>query len=147
MNTKVIIPAMSRALFDSDLIISRLLLGFAELLWAVMLIWPGETFGRPTYHSMSHVMNEEAWAFIFFLSSATQISIVAMETFHSAFARYFAGWNAILWTFVVVSMLISVYPPPAAIAGEIALAFAAVWIWVRPYIIFEGIVRARTSSS
>jgi hypothetical protein len=29
-------------------------------------------------------------------------------------------------------MLASVYPPPAAIGGEIALALSAFWIWLRP---------------
>lgn len=144
---KQVIPALSRALFDTDLIVTRLVLGVAEMLWAIMLIWPGDTFSRPTYHGMSHVMNEEAWAFVFLLSAITQISIVVMEQFHTAFARYFSGWNAGLWIFVVTSMMISVYPPPAAIAGEIALAGAALWIFIRPYIIFEGIVRARTRSS
>lgn len=140
---KTVIPALSRALFDSDLVSTRLILGIAEMLWAIMLIWPGETFSRPTYHIMSHVMLEEAWAFVFMLSAITQIAIVVQETFHTPFARYFAGWNAGLWMFIVVSMIFSVYPPPAAIAGEITLAAAALWIFVRPYIIMEGIYRAR----
>lgn len=141
---KTVIPAMSRALFDSDLISTRLILGVAEMLWAIMLIWPGDTFSRPTYHLMSHVMREEAWALVFLLSSITQIAIVVQETFHTPFARYFAGWNAVLWAFTVVSMVFSVYPPPAAIAGEITLAAAALWIFVRPYLIMEGLARART---
>ena len=33
---------MSRALFDSDLIASRLALFLAEALWAIMLFWPGD---------------------------------------------------------------------------------------------------------
>lgn len=140
---KAVIPALTRAMFDSDLVSTRLTLALAEILWAVMLIWPGDTFDRPTYRVMAHVMYEEAWALVFLLSAVTQFSIVIMEQFHSVFARYFAAWNACLWTFVVVSMLFSVYPPPAAIAGEVALSFAAIWIWVRPYIILEGLSRAR----
>jgi len=125
--------ACSNALWDSDLIASRLTLFLAEALWALMLFWPGETFDRPTYSAMSHVFSEEAWAFVFAFSAITQLSIVLMEDYHSRFARYFAGWNALLWCYTVVGMLISVYPPPAAIGGEIALSVLALWIFVRPY--------------
>ena len=139
---KVVIPAMSRVLFDSDLIITRLMLGFSELLWAILLLWPGDTFSRPTYHVMSEIASEEMWALVFLVTGAVQFTIVGMEHFHSTFARYFAAWNAALWTFVVVGMFLSVYPPPAAISGEVALMFAAVWIWIRPAILMMGMARA-----
>lgn len=139
--TKVL-NSLSRLLWDTDLIGTRFLLALAELLWAVMLIWVGDTFLRPTYSHMAMVMVEEAWAMIFIASSITQATIILQDDFHSRFARYFAGWNAGLWCFVVVSMLLSVYPPPAAIAGEIALAVGACWIWVRPYLLVEGYRRA-----
>ena len=136
------INSLSRVIWDTDLIATRFLLAMAEFLWALMLLWPGDTFGRPTYNHMSMVMHEQAWAFVFALSAGTQATIVLLHDFHSRFSRYFAAWNASLWSFVVVSMLLSVYPPPAAIAGEIALAFGAIWIWVRPYILVEGYRRA-----
>lgn len=138
--------SLSRALWDSDLIASRLTLFMAEAAWAFMLFWPGETFGRPTYDAMAHVASEEAWALIFAVSSATQLNIVLMEDFHSRFARYFAAWNAVLWVYVVVGMLLSVYPPPAAIGAEIAAAVLAFWIFVRPYALasMHGRAHART---
>ena len=133
MTKDKLIQGMSRALWDSDLVATRVSLAIGEFLWAVMLLWPGETFDRPTYKVMSHVMTEEAWGVVLLLSSATQITIVAGEYFHCGLARAFAGWNAMLWGFLCVSMLMSVSPPPAAIGGELALAFAAFWVWVRPY--------------
>jgi hypothetical protein len=136
--------ALSRALFDSDLIASRLMLAIAELLWSTLLMWPGDTFTRPTYTGMAHVMHEEAWALVFLVSAATQFSIVIQADYHCRLARYFAAWNAVLWAFCVVSMLMSVYPPPAAISGEIALTLAAAWIWLRPFIILKGIEHARS---
>lgn len=139
---KQFIRSLSKLMWDTDLIGSRFLLALGEFLWFLMLAWPGDTFTRPTYMHMSAVMAEEAWAFIFLLSSVTQLQIVLSGDMHTRFARIFAGWNACLWTYVVVSMLLSVYPPPAAIAGEIALAFGSVWIWVRPYILVEGYRRA-----
>ena len=143
MNQKLT-TALSRALFDSDLIATRLTLAIAELLWAVLLLWPGETFSRPTYSVMSHVMHEEAWALVFLASSITQFSIVIQADYHCWLARYFAAWNAVMWVFCVTSMLLSVYPPPAAISGEIALALAATWIWLRPFVLLKGIEHARS---
>jgi hypothetical protein len=95
---------------------------------------------------MAHVVSEEAWALIFAASSITQLGIVLQEDFHSRFARYFAGWNALLWLYTVAGMLLSVYPPPAAIGGEISLAVLACWIFVRPYALhaMHGRAHART---
>ncbi len=140
------IRALSRALWDTDLVGVRVTLFLAELSWAIMLFWPGETFGRPTYHIMEQTMPELAWAAIFLLSAFTQITIVMLEDFRSAFARYFAAWNGCLWIFCVCSMLLSVYPPPAAIGGEMALMVGAVWVWFRPFILAEGIKRARAAT-
>jgi len=134
--------ALSSALWDTDLISSRLTLAFGEFCWAVMLLWPGDTFSRPTYSHMSTVLSEEGWAIIFLASALTQITIVLLDDMHSAFARYFACWNACLWVYMVYSMLASVYPPPAAIGGEIALAVSACWVWIRPYILAQGYRRA-----
>lgn len=129
------IIGLSRGLWDSDLIATRISLSIAEFFWATMLLWPGDTFGRPTYAVMSHLMTEEAWGMVLLLSAVTQLTIVMEENFYSQFARMFSAWNACLWVFLVLSMLLSVYPPPAAIGGEIALAFGACWIWLRPYIL------------
>lgn len=126
---------ISKAFFDTDLIASRMILAIAEFLWAAMLWWPGDTFGRPTYAHMSHVMAEDAWGLIFMLSAVTQVSIIAMGHCNRSYARLFAGWNAALWVYIITSMLLSVYPPPAAIAGEIALMLAAIWIWIKPAIL------------
>lgn len=131
--------AMSKALWDTDLVGVRILLFLGEMFWAIMLLWPGDTLSRPTYHIMSHTMSEGAWTVTFLLSAVTQITIVLREDFSSALARYFSAWNACLWLFTVASMLLSVYPPPAAVGGEIALALGATWVWIRPYILAQGI--------
>lgn len=137
--------AMSRALWNTDLVGTRLVLALAEFAWALMLFWPGDAFGRPTYNGMAAVMSESAWALVFLLSGATQLTIILQEDFHSRFARYFAAWNSTLWVYVVGSMLLSVYPPPAAIGGEISLMMVAVWIWIRPFLLAEGIRNARST--
>ena len=130
-----ILPNISKALFDSDLISTRISLSIAEFFWAVMLFWPGDTFERPTYTIMANVMSETMWGFVFLISSILQMSIVVYAQYEKDWAKIFANWNAVWWVFVVGASLSSVYPPPAAMGGEIALTFAAVWIWMRPLVI------------
>lgn len=140
------IDSITSALWDTEMVPARLLLGIAEFWWFALLIWPGETFGRPTYNGMAKVMPEEAWALVFAVSSITQFTIVVRQDFHCWVARYFAAWNMVLWVFVVVSMLLSVYPPPAAISTEITLALAAVWIWIRPFLLLWAYERAERTT-
>lgn len=142
MTKTKLIHGLSRALWDSDLVATRMSLAIAEAFWAVMLLWPGDTFGRPTYAVMGHVMREEAWGLVLLLSAVTQVTIVVGDYYHNWFARIFAGWNAVLWWFLCASMMLSVSPPPAAIGGEIALACAAGWVWLRPYILSDMYRRA-----
>lgn len=133
-----IVDSLTRAIFDSDLISTRLTLGLAEALWCFMLVWPGDTFERPTYMLMGQAASEWAWALIFGVTSFLQFVIVLGQAFHEPWARVFATWNAGLWCVTVGSMLLSVYPPPAAVGGEISLAVAALWIWARPLLIERG---------
>ena len=138
-----VISAVRRILFEEEFVGTRLILALSEFMWAILLLWPGDSFDRPTYSVMAKVMPEEAWGLVFLVSGVTQISIVLREDFYCPLSRYFAAWNAALWVYVVVAMLLSVSPPPAAISGEIILAMAAAWIWVKPIIIFNGIMYAR----
>lgn len=132
------LDGMSRALFDSDLIASRLTLFLAEALWAVMLFWPGDTFDRPTYSEMSKLAPELVWALAFGISAMLQICIVIYRQCGHTWAHIFACWNAMLWCSSVMLMLKGVYPPPAAIGGEVALAVSALWIAIRPAILQKG---------
>lgn len=136
-----IVDKLSCALFDSDLISTRLTLAMAELLWCFMLLWPGDTFTRPTYDVMSDIAGETWWAAFFGISSILQFAVVLRNDFQANWARLFAMWNASLWVVSVGAMIISVYPPPAAIGGEIALMVAALWIWVRPLILERGVLK------
>lgn len=115
----------------------RLTLALAEFMWAVMLLWPGDTFTRPTYVNMAKVMPEEFWGILFLISSFIQFTIVVANKMHSVPSWFFAGWNFMFWGYTVFSMLSSIYPPPAAIGGEIALAVIAFWIWFRPILLSE----------
>lgn len=133
-----IIPPLTKAFFDSDLIASRLSLFVAESCWAIMLWWPGDTFIRPTYHGMAWLMSEFWWAILFSITAFIQISIVITQNYDGYWSRQFSMFNAVIWVYCVVSMLLSVYPPPAAIGGEIALMLSALWIFARPMVIKKG---------
>ena len=135
---KKAIDGMSRALFDSDLIATRLALFLAEALWSIMLFWPGDTFARQTYSEMGKLAPELVWALAFGVSAVLQISIVIYQQCSRTWAQVFAWWNATLWGASVVLMLVGVYPPPAAIGGEVALAVSALWIAIRPAILHRG---------
>lgn len=140
MNQRLV-SGMRAALFDSDLIASRLALAFAELCWAIMLFWPGDSFVRPTYTEMAKVAPEWCWAWCFLFTSLVQFSIVAFDLCRTRGAWLFSGWNSLLWFTSVYLMIDAVQPPPAAIGGEIALTVSALWIFVRPLIIKRGEVR------
>lgn len=133
--------ALHRVMWDTDLIGSRVTLALAEMFWAIMLFWLGDTFDRPTYAHMASIAREEIWGTVFAISAIIQISIVLSSKMHTLGSWLFAGWNFLLWSYVVWSMMASIYPPPAAIGGEIALAFSSGWIWLRPIITseFDGI--------
>ena len=133
-----IIHPLAEAFFHSDLIASRLSLFIAELCWAVMLWWPGDTFARPTYSGMAWLMPEWLWGMVFAASSLCQLAVIISQAYATPFGRCFAAFNGLLWLYCVMSMLWSVYPPPAAVGGEIALMLAAIWIWARPAIIEKG---------
>lgn len=121
-----------RILFYSDLHATRLILAVAELIWAITLLMPGKTFGRPTYHMMEHIIeNENVWALIWLLSAAMQTYILITGRYHERFSVIFAGFNMMLWWVAAVSMYLSVSPPPAAISGEAALALGASWAYLR----------------
>jgi hypothetical protein len=121
-----------RIVFYSDLHATRLILAFAEILWAVTLLAPGKTFGRPTYHMMEHIIeNENIWAAVWIFSVVMQGYILVTGRYHERFSVIFAGFNMMLWWVVTVSMYLSVSPPPAAISGETALALGASWVYLR----------------
>lgn len=126
---------LAEVLFDTDMVGVRVTLAIAEFLWAAMLLWPGDTFDRPTYTLMARVMSETLWGFTFLLTAWAQWSLVMIGDFQCRFARVFAAWNSTLWVFVCGSMYFSVYPPPAAISGESALALGASWIFLRPLVL------------
>lgn len=117
-----IVDPLTRAIFDSDLISTRLTLAMAELCWCLMLLWPGDTFDRPTYTLMSSVASEWTWALIFGVTSFLQFVIVLQDDFHITRPRRLATWNDGIWSFVVGLIILSGYPPPTGAASPSIVA-------------------------
>lgn len=117
--------------FYSDLHSVRFILGLAELLWAIALWWPGDTFTCPTYIGMRHALPEKMWGLAFFLTSVVQFYTLLKGEYHTTPVRVFAVWNSGLWLFVCISMYLSVYPQSAVISAESALAAGACWLLLR----------------
>jgi hypothetical protein len=94
---------------------------------------------------MSMLMNEQWWGLVFAITAVIQVYIVLSGDFHTPFARWFAFWNMLLWGGIVVAMLASVTPPPAAISAEIMVAITSVWVWARPLLLTGIYERVRAS--
>jgi len=119
-------------LYESEMVWTRLTLSCAEFIWGFSLLWPGETFERPAYSAMELLLSEQMWGILFLVTGTLQFLIMVYTRLHHApLGVLFAMYNSSLWWFVVVSMYMSVYPPPAGISGELALAFSSMWIFVR----------------
>lgn len=115
----------------TDLEATRFTLALAEMLWAFTLFMPGDTFDRPTYAVLAKIAPEMVWASIFLMMSCVQTYILYKGEYHDRLAIWFALVNSSFWTFVCLSMVLSVSPFPAAISGEISLAIASFWIFIR----------------
>ena len=120
-----------RCIFLSDPHGIRFLLGFAEILWGVTLIFPGSTFDRPTYSVMREFLSEDLWAALFLIVGCMQWGILYTQNYHSRYAVIFAAFNTVFWLFLVCAMYAAVSPIPAAISGETALAVGAAWVFLR----------------
>ena len=128
------IDGLADILFKSDLSMTRVTLAIGELFWGIMLLWPGNTFERPTYTVMNYFASEAVWTFMFFVSGFIQLHI-ASEKRKGLFERSFSLLNALLWNCVVIMMLLSVFPPPAATGMEFAAALISIWIFARPVVL------------
>ena len=110
---------------------TRIALALGSLGWGVMLWWPGDTFARPAYSLMAQMLPELGWGSLFLLHGVYSLySIITNQRGKLAFLTE-GALGCALWTGSCAGIILSVYPPPAAIAGEISLAFFSWWHLVR----------------
>jgi hypothetical protein len=125
-------------LIYSDLACVRATLLLAELIWGMTLLWPSYMFELPTYDLMAVMLPEAAWGVIFLTSAFLQGLILICRRYHIWPSVCFSLLNAVLWWTVVLSLYIAAPLPHPALSGEVALAVAASWIFIRSGLLKAG---------
>ena len=103
-------------------------------LWAIFLLFSEDTLARPTYKHMSEVLpNDESWAAVFIVVASLQLwRLYATTTRKTIHYEYILKIIACaMWTFVGLSCMFSLYPPPAAMSDMLVIAFATWWDLLR----------------
>ena len=130
---------LSYRFWASDISNLRFTLAIASLIWAFLLFWPGDTFARPTYTLMGKFASEWVWASLFGIQGLAALYSTILDTKYKILILLDGVLGCILWTGSCIAMLLSVYPPPAAISAEITAAITSWWILVR-YPLDMGVV-------
>lgn len=118
-------------LLHGDTILLRLILAVSSVLWGIMLYWPGETFERSTYTLMGEWFSENTWASIFLFHGIVSLYIILKSPKWPVGVLLEGILGCFLWTSSCLMMLLSIYPPPAAISAEIVVAISSWWILAR----------------
>lgn len=121
-----------RCLFwTTDITPIRFFIACSSVLWGILLFWPGDTFSRPTYFIMAKFASENMWAGLFSLSGFIGLMSIFYDVKHKISLIGEALLGVTLWSSSCIAMLLSVYPPPAAISAEVVAAISSWWILVR----------------
>lgn len=117
--------------WNKDTSTAQFFIGLAGVFWATMLFLPGDPFAREFYALMAEFMSEQAWA-TFFLLHGIYMILMSTRLFRipHLVELVVTLTGCVLWSGSAISMVISVYPPPA-VAAELALAIASWWVLVR----------------
>lgn len=122
---------VKQVLLESDLDSTRFFLALAATLWGVLLFWPDDTFSRQTYSVMKSIASEWVWASAFLVQGLLAFWSLFKSRNTIPFFLLDVLLGCVLWSSSCIAMLVSVYPPPAAISAEISAAFASWWVLVR----------------
>lgn len=117
--------------FRTSPVATRFALAAGALLWSLMLFWPGDTFSRPTYTLMAQFASEYTWAMAFGLQGAYSMYSILMDRCTKTAFLIEGVFGCVLWSGSCICMMLSIFPVPAAISGEIVAAVASWWHLVR----------------
>lgn len=130
---------LRKALLDSPMHTTRMLLALSSLTWAFMLLLPGALFqNRPTYAIMNALADENVWGLLFALHGVVALYTLMNGTRNKITLCFDGFLGCMVWTAstaacfaahwpVAPSFLeaLSSYRPPAAMSADIWMAFAA----------------------
>ena len=122
---------MHRIFWKGDTEVFRMFMALASLTWSFLLFWPGDTFARPTYKLMAEFGTEHVWAVLFLIQGLAGLFSLLYNCKKICILVLDSILGCILWTGSCVAMLLSVYPPPAAISAEIIVAWFSWWLLIR----------------
>jgi hypothetical protein len=111
-------------------------------LWALCLLFPGDTLARPTYRHMAEVASEEMWIVLFVTLATLQLWRLLTRPFKHHFAVDFAvkASAMTLWWFVALACMSAQWPLAAAMSDTFVVAFATLWDFLRldPRQVYSG---------
>lgn len=134
-------------LLEENMHLTRLILGFSSLTWALCLFFAQPIFveSRPTYAVMHATMDEYAWGVLFLVSGIVCLISVLFNIRNKYTILFDALLTCMVWTASTLACLAAWWPhttigwwsqlltysPPVAISGEVWLTLAAWWHFVR----------------
>jgi hypothetical protein len=133
-NLKAAAHRMVHTFATSELKAARLTVGAGSIVWAYILLFEGPQWHRPAYVYLRELAPQDAWGVAFGFCGVLQFTRAALDVSEAR-----GGWMAVaiatviawLWTFVAAALWVSLDPPPAIVAGNVALALASCVILLR----------------
>jgi hypothetical protein len=122
----------------SDTTPTRFMLALAATGWALLLIWPGDTFERPVYRFMKMIGGDNAeakWCIAWAAHAGGMWWRIFSSVPRPGWALAVHTLGVILFTSSAISIFLTLtYPLPAAVAPDFVLALAAFWVLVRTHV-------------
>ncbi len=118
-------------LFNASTELSLAWVGLSSMVFGLLLLWPGVSFHYPEYQILSKFAGETTWGALFLVQGSVMIwaMLAGYKTKFLFLSDTIVG--TALWTITCLSILLSVYPPPADSATTLVLAITSWWIMVR----------------
>lgn len=122
----------------SDTTPTRFMIALAATCWALLLLYPGDTFDRPVYRYMREVVGDYAeakWCIAWAIHASGMWWRVFSSTPRPRWSLAIHTLGVLLFTSSSISIFLTLTSPlPAAIAPDIVLSLAAFWVLVRTHI-------------
>lgn len=132
---------LTKALLDSRMTTTRLILALSSLTWAILLLLPGDLFtGRQTYAVMVQIASENVWGLLFLIHGVYAFYTVSGNATNRVTLCLDGFLGCILWTASTAACFaahwphlptfwesLQAYRPPAAMSGEFWISIAS-WI-------------------